>query len=67
MWWSTAWPSTRSKLSSANGRRSASTCSVRTSRPRRSAFARSAVSIPGEMSLQVASAIIPARSRFSVK
>ena len=55
MWCSTAWPSTRSKLSSANGSGSASAGAVSTSRPSRSALARSVASMPGEMSVQVAS------------
>ena len=39
-WWSTAWPSTRSKLPSANGSDSASARAVRTSRPRRCGIGR---------------------------
>src|SRR5436309_2702346 len=39
MWWSTACPNTRSKLSSANGSCSASAARVETSRPRRSPLA----------------------------
>src|SRR5437588_745317 len=46
MWWSTACPSTRSKLSSGKGRRSASAASVRTSTPSLWAFACSVSSIP---------------------
>ncbi len=43
MWCSTAWPSTRSKLPSAKGRRSASAASVRTSSPSARALAASVV------------------------
>ncbi len=67
MWCSTAWPSTRSKLPSSNGRRSASAVHGLDLQPRRFALAPSVASIPGEMSVQVACSITPARSRFSVK
>ncbi len=67
MWCSTAWPSTRSKLPSLNGSRSASALTVFTFSPSRLALASSVASIPGEMSVQVAFAISPARIMLSVK
>ena len=62
-WWSTAWPRTRSNDSSANGSRSASARRTSTSRPRSVAVASSRLSIPGEMSIAVASSTIPRREQ----
>ena len=59
MWWRTAWPKTRSKLSSGKGSVSASAAAVLTSRPRRDAFSSRVASIPGEMSVAVARSIAP--------
>ena len=67
MWWRIAWPSTRSNDASANGSRSASVATVSTSSPSRSALPRSVASMPGEMSVHVASRITPACSRLSEK
>ena len=60
MWWRTAWPKTRSKLSSSKGSASASVATVVTpSRPSASAVAASRFSIPGEMSVAVSRSITP--------
>ena len=60
MWWRTAWPKTRSKLSSSKGSSSASVATVVTSpRPSASAVAASRFSIPGEMSVAVSRSITP--------
>ena len=67
MWWRTAWPKTRSKLSSSNGSCSASVATVSTSRPSDSAVAASRRSIPGEMSVAVSRSIVPICSRLSEK
>ncbi len=67
MWWSTAWPKTRSKLESSNGSISASARTVRTLTPSRQALALSASSIPGEMSVAVEWRISPDWSRLSEK
>ena len=67
MWWSTAWPKTRSKLSSANGSNSASVRIVPTSTPSRSAVLERVASIPGEMSEAIGRSIRPSCARLSVK
>ena len=67
MWWRTAWPKTRSKLSSSKGSSSASVATVSTSRPSASAVAASRFSIPGEMSVAVSRSIAPSCSRLSEK
>ena len=59
MWWRTAWPKTRSKLSSSKGSSSASVATVSASRPRSSAVAARRCSIPGEMSVAVSRSIDP--------
>ena len=66
-WCSTAWPSTRSNESSANGSGSASACAGLDLQRSSAAVAPSRSSIPGEMSVAVASPITPCRSRLSVK
>ena len=53
--------------SSSNGSSAASQAAVSTSRPSRCALASSVASIPGEMSVQVASPTTPACSRLSEK
>ena len=67
MWWRTAWPKTRSKLSSANGSCSASVRTVSTSTPSVGGARESVASIPGEMSVAVARSISPSWSRLSEK
>ncbi len=67
MWWSTAWPKTRSKLSSSKGRRSASHSTVFTFRPSSEALLRSAFSMPGGCPVAVARSITPDWSRLRQK
>ncbi len=68
MWWRTAWPKTRSKLSSSKGSVSASVTTVVTAgRPSASAVAPSRFSIPGEMSVAVSRSIAPIWTRLSEK
>ena len=67
MWWRTAWPKTRSKLSSSKGSVSASAATVLDleAEPRGGRLQRA--SIPGEMSVAVGRSITPSWSRLSEK
>ena len=67
MWCRTAWPKTRSKLSSSKGSSSASVATVSTSSPSASAVSESRRSMPGEMSVAVSRSIVPICSRLSEK
>ena len=68
MWWSTAWPKTRSKLSSANGKLARPRrATVADLDPEPAALAASVASIPGEMSVAVARSISPSWSRLREK
>ena len=67
MWCRTACPKTMSKLASSKGSSSASASSVPTCSPSCWALARSAFSMPGEMSVAVARSSSPACIRLSVK
>ena len=67
MWCRTAWPKTRSKLSSSKGSCSASVSTVCASSPSAAAVPASRFSIPGEMSVAVSRSITPSWSRLSEK
>ena len=68
MWWRTAWPKTRSKLSSSNGSSSASVATVFDLDAQLGGACRaSRFSIPGEMSVAVSRSITPSWTRLSEK